>query len=119
MLNPECLLLKIDPASIVASDENLQRVMQLLQSGHFNQFETGIFEPLIQAILNPHDPWLVAADFGSYVVAQQQVTLAYQDIAHWTQMSILNTASAGKFSTDRTMHEYNEQIWKLQPVAPL
>ncbi len=115
----ENLRYNYDPASIVASDENLQRVMQLLQSGHFNQFETGIFEPLIQAILNPHDPWLVAADFGSYVVAQQQVTLAYQDIAHWTQMSILNTASAGKFSTDRTMHEYNEQIWKLQPVAPL
>lgn len=108
-----------DPVAIIADNEDLTRVMQLLQSGHFNQFETGIFDPLIQAIRNPHDPWLVAADFASYVVAQQQVAQAYQDQQRWTRMSILNTAAAGKFSTDRTMQEYNEQIWNLPQVPAL
>lgn len=108
-----------DPVAIIAANEDLTRVMQLLQSGHFNQFEAGIFDPIIQAIRNPHDPWLVAADFGSYVVAQKQVAQVYQDQQRWTRMSILNTAAGGKFSTDRTMQEYNEQIWKLPQIPAL
>lgn len=107
-----------DPAAIIAADENLSRVMQLLQRGHFNQFEAGIFDPLIQAIRNPFDPWLVAADFSSYVAAQNRVAQVYQDRQQWIRMSIFNTAASGKFSTDRTMREYNEQIWKLQQVSP-
>ena len=87
-----------------------------MRSGHFNQFEPGIFEPIIQAISSPQDPWLVAADFADYITAQQSAAHAYLDQESWTRMSILNTASAGKFSTDRTMQEYNEQIWKLQQV---
>ncbi len=108
-----------DPVAIIAADENLSRVMQLLQSGHFNQFEPGIFDPIIQAIRNPHDPWLVAADFTSYITAQNRVALAYQNQQQWIRMSIFNTAASGKFSTDRTMREYNEQIWKLQQVPAL
>ena len=105
-----------DPEAIIAADENFLRVVQLLRSGHFNQFEPGIFEPIIQAISSPQDPWLVAADFADYITAQQSAAHAYLDQESWTRMSILNTASAGKFSTDRTMQEYNEQIWKLQQV---
>ena len=105
-----------DPAGIIAADEHLGRVMQLLQSGHFNQFEPGVFDPLIRAILNPDDLWMVAADFDSYRVAQEQVSRTYQDQQMWTRMSILNAAASGKFSTDRTMRQYNEDIWRLQPV---
>jgi len=105
-----------DPLAIIAGDENLQRVMQLLQSGHFSQFEAGIFDSILQAIQNPHDPWLVAADFSDYVAAQQRVAQAYRDQTGWTRMSILNTASAGKFSTDRTMEEYNAKIWNLSKI---
>jgi len=105
-----------DPLAIIAGDENLQRVMQLLQSGHFSQFEAGIFDSILQAIKNPHDPWLVAADFSDYVAAQQRVSQAYRDQTGWIRMSILNTASAGKFSTDRTMEEYNTKIWNLSKV---
>ncbi|MCK5912847.1 MAG: glycogen/starch/alpha-glucan phosphorylase, partial [Desulfuromusa sp.] len=105
-----------DPGAIIAASEDLSRVMQLLQSGHFNQFETGIFDPIIQAISNPHDPWLVAADFADYVAAQKRVARAYQDQPQWLRMSILNTAAGGKFSTDRTMQEYNEHIWGLPQV---
>ena len=106
-----------DPAAIIAGDEAFKRVMHLLESGHFSQFEPGLFEPVIHSISNPSDPWMVAADFRSYVDAQQQVAEAYRDQEKWTRMSILNTACSGKFSTDRTMQEYNDEIWKLEPVT--
>ena len=107
------------PASLIATDPDLRRVMQLLESGHFNQFETGIFDALIQAITSPRDPWLVAADFRSYVDAQQRAAKAYRDKERWTRMSIRNTAASGRFSTDRTIAEYNREIWRLQPVPAL
>ncbi|WP_303720777.1 glycogen/starch/alpha-glucan phosphorylase [Malonomonas rubra] len=105
-----------NPQAIIDRDRNLSRVMQLLESGHFNQFEVGIFDPLIGAIRNHFDPWLVAADFASYVAMQEQVSLAYQNQRNWTRMSILNTAASGKFSTDRTMLDYNRDIWRLKQV---
>ncbi|HRH80569.1 MAG TPA: glycogen/starch/alpha-glucan phosphorylase [Thiobacillaceae bacterium] len=106
-----------DPNAIIEADPDLKRVMGLLESGHFNHFEPGLFDPIIQAIRSPHDPWLVAADFRAYVDAQARAAAAYRDAERWTRMSILNTAASGKFSTDRTMQEYNEGIWKLAPVA--
>jgi starch phosphorylase len=107
-----------DPNAIIAADRDLARVMELLESSHFNQSEPGLFDPIVQAIRSPHDPWLVAADFRSYVDAQERAAAAYRDRERWTRMSILNTAASGKFSTDRTMAEYNAEIWRLQPVAP-
>ena len=107
-----------DPAAIIAADPDLRRVVQLLESGHFNQFEPGIFDPILHALTSPQDPWMTVADFRSYVDAQQRVAVAYRDAEHWTQMSILNTAASGRFSTDRTIAEYNRDIWHLQPVAP-
>lgn len=104
------------PAAIVAADSDLSRVLHLLQSGHFNLFEPGLFEPIVQAILNPNDPWLTLADFRSYVDAQREVASAYRDQGHWTHMSILNTASSGKFSSDRTILEYNRDIWRLPRI---
>ncbi len=105
-----------DPASIVAANEDLQRVINLLQSNHFNLFEPGLFEPILQSILNPHDPWLTLADFRSYVDAQKQVDSAYQDQENWTRMSIINTATSGKFSSDRTIMDYNRDVWRLPQV---
>jgi starch phosphorylase len=66
--------------------------------------------------MNPHDPWLTLGDFRSYVNVQQQVSLAYQDKQRWVSMSIANSASSGFFSTDRTINEYNDEIWKLKKV---
>jgi len=109
---------RYDPAAIVAADEDLQRVVQLLRSNHFNLFEPGLFEPILQSILNPHDPWLTLADFSGYVDAQKQVTAAYQDQENWTRMSIINTATSGKFSSDRTIMDYNRDVWRLPQVQP-
>jgi starch phosphorylase len=106
------------PREIIAADEAFQAVMQLLESGYFNQFEPGLFDPIIHAITSADDPWLTAADFRGYIEAQQRVDEAYADTARWTRMSIINAASSGKFSTDRTMHNYNDEIWKLTAVAP-
>ncbi len=107
-----------DPAAVIAADADLARVMALLESGHFNRFEPGLFDPIIDAIRSPADPWLVAADFRSFVAAQERVAAAYRDSERWTRMSILNAAASGKFSTDRTMAQYNEHIWRLTAVAP-
>ncbi|MFO7542817.1 MAG: glycogen/starch/alpha-glucan phosphorylase [Thiobacillus sp.] len=104
-----------NPQSIVENDAELREVIELLASGHFNPCEQGIFDMILGALLSPHDPWMVLADFRSYVDAQERVAQAWQDEAAWTRMSILNTASSGFFSTDRTMLEYNRDIWKLNP----
>lgn len=106
-----------NPAAIIDGNTDLQRVIGLLASGHFNRFEPGLFDPIIHSIRDPHDPWMVAADFGTYLEAQDAAAAAYADKPRWTRMSILNTARSGHFSTDRTMREYNQDIWKLVPVT--
>jgi starch phosphorylase len=105
-----------DPESIINSDEALGRVMHLLQSGHFNRFEPGVLDPVIRAIREPADPWMTAADFRSFINVQREADRAWQDTARWTRMSILNSAASGRFSTDRTMRDYNADIWHLDPV---
>jgi len=101
------------PETIIDNDEDLKQVMHLLQCGHFNSFEFGIFDEIIGSLTNPHDPWLTLADFRSYIDAQEEVSQAYRDKGRWIKMSIMNTACSGFFSTDRTMLEYNNDIWKL------
>ncbi len=105
-----------DPVTMISQDEDLKRVMNLLECGHFNQFESGIFDAVIAALKSPNDPWMTIADFRSFVDAQKQVEHAYRDKDRWTKMSILNCAGSGKFSTDRTINEYNREIWHLTPV---
>jgi starch phosphorylase len=106
-----------DPQAIIEGDVDFKRVMHFLESGHFNHFEPGIFDSIIQSIREPADQWMTAADFRSFVDAQNAAGQAYLDTPRWTRMSILNAANSGRFSTDRTMREYNEDIWHLQPLA--
>jgi starch phosphorylase len=101
---------------MINADEDLQRVINLIESNYFSQFEPGIFNDVVNSIKSPHDPWMTIADFRSYINAQKQVEIAYQNKERWTKMSILNCASSGKFSTDRTISEYNREIWKLDAI---
>lgn len=101
------------PQQYIDNDENLKQVMHLLTCGHFNSFEHGIFDDIISSLMNPHDPWLTLADFRSYIEAQELVSRAYRDKTKWAKMSINNTAFSAFFSTDRTMQEYDKDIWKL------
>jgi len=107
-----------NPNAIIDGDDDFKRVMNLIECGHFSQFEPGLFDSISGSIRCENDPWLTAADFRSYIDAQQEAALAYQDKTKWLKMSIYNTAYSGKFSTDRTMEDYNRDIWKLTPVKP-
>jgi len=107
-----------DPLAIIREDQDLERVIDLIKNGHFSQFEAGIFDPILESITSPSDYWLIAADFRGFVEAQKQVAEAFQDKKRWTKMSILNVAASGKFSTDRTIEEYNRDIWELVPTKP-
>jgi starch phosphorylase len=105
-----------NPQALIDEDPDFSRVIELLQSGHFNHFEPGIFDAIIQSIREPADLWMTAADFRSFIDAQEAAGMAYKDKAHWTRMSILNTAHSGRFSTDRTMRDYNNDIWHLDLI---
>ena len=105
-----------DPQAIIEADEDFAAVMNLLESGHFNRFEPGVLDPVIQSIREPADLWMTAADFRSFIDAQSAAGEAYRNRESWTRMSILNTASSGRFSTDRTMRDYNDEIWKLEAI---
>ena len=113
----EALRGSYDPVAIIDDDDDFRRVMDLLQSGHFNHFEPGIFDSIIQSIREPADMWMTAADFRSFIDAQDAAGKAYLDKDRWTRMSILNSACSGRFSTDRTMRDYNNDIWHLDPIT--
>jgi len=101
------------PNEIIANSEVLSAVMQLLESGHFNLFEPNIFDSIINTIRDPNDMWLTAYDFDSYFEAQRNVDQAYKNQTLWTKMSILNTAASGVFSSDHTIRQYRDEIWRL------
>ncbi len=107
-----------DPLSIISANPDLREVIDLLRSGHFNQFEPGIFDPLLNALTSPGDPWMTVADFPAFAVAQRAAAEAFRDRERWLRMSIRNCAASGRFSSDRTINDYNDEIWKLQPVHP-
>jgi starch phosphorylase len=101
------------PSSIIANDPDLNRVMEMLETNFFCKTEPGLFTPLTESIRSPHDNWLTAADFRSFIDAQKEVAHAYVDKDRWLTMSILNTAASGFFSSDRTIKEYATEIWRL------
>ena len=107
-----------DPQAIIDDDRDFARVMHLLESGHFNRFEPGVLDPVIHAVREAADPWMTAADFRSFVDAQQRANDVWGDRDEWTRMSILNSSASGRFSTDRTMRDYNDDIWHLEPINP-
>jgi len=105
------------PASFVAADRRLKRMFEAFDSGLFDGAESDLVRSVIDAARSPHDPWLTVADLPAYLDAQAEVEEAWLDEERWTRMSILNTANSARFSTDRTMRDYNRDIWKLAPVV--
>jgi len=106
-----------NPMEMINQDDDLKRVINLLECGHFNQFEPGIFDDVVNSIKSSDDPWMTIADFRSFIDMQKQVEVAYNDQERWTRMSIMNTANSGKFSTDRTIQSYSDEIWGLESVV--
>jgi starch phosphorylase len=102
------------PADFVDSNPELQEVIELIRNGFFSRGDTYIFRPLVDGLLN-HDPYLVLADYTAYADCQQRVNKAFGDPEAWSRMSILNAARSGKFSSDRSIHDYCNEIWNVKP----
>ena len=103
------------PMEYYNGNAGLRDVIDLIRSGFFSRGDGELFRPLIDGLLN-HDPYLLLADFQSYVECQAQVSQAFGDTERWTRMSILNTARSGRFSSDRTIREYCADIWRVKAV---
>ena len=104
-----------NPKQVYDSDPELMEAVDRISSGSFSQGDKNLFKPLVDSLLYG-DPYLLFADYRPYVEAQEQVSFAYEDPAKWTRMSILNVARMGKFSSDRSIKEYCNKIWKTHPL---
>jgi glycogen phosphorylase len=101
-----------DPASFYASNERLRRVIDFLASDEICPDEPGIFRPLVDSLIG-EDPYMLLADFQAYVDTQAEVDRAYRDQEAWNRSSILNVARCGYFSSDRSVREYAQRVWKV------
>ncbi|HIK43297.1 MAG TPA: glycogen/starch/alpha-glucan phosphorylase [Leptolyngbyaceae cyanobacterium M65_K2018_010] len=104
------------PYHYYQSNPMLRDAIDLIASGHFSQGDGSLFQPLLDKLLY-QDPFLVLADYQAYIDCQHTVSQAYSDIEGWTRMSILNSVRMGPFSSDRSIREYCEDIWKVSPMA--
>ena len=99
------------------NNEEIRTLVDWIGSNNFTPNEPhGVLSPLRHSLLEGGDPYLVLADFAAYAACQATVDVVYQDKARWAKMAILNTARVGKFSSDRTIREYAQDIWKVPPV---
>jgi len=98
--------LKVDP--------RFKAVLDSISAGAFGDAKT--FEPILNTFKQGNDYYLLAYDFPSYVIAQNQVDLCYMNPQEWTRKSIMSTAGSGKFSSDRTIKEYADKVWGIKPI---
>ena len=104
-----------DPGAIYRSDDELRAVIDLIRDGHFSRGDRELFRPIVDSLLHG-DHYRLLADFRSYVDCQALVGAAYGEREKWTRMSIANVARMGKFSSDRSIREYCQTIWRVEPV---
>jgi starch phosphorylase len=105
-----------NPMHYYESNAELKQVIDRLANGYFSHGDRELFKPIVDSLLY-HDPYMLLADYQDYIDCQENVSQTYRDQEKWTRMSILNSARMGKFSSDRTIREYCQQIWKVNPVA--
>ncbi len=104
------------PSQLIEQDPRLSEAINLIASGHFSKGDAEVFRPICEN-LRWDDPYLLLADFGSYAACQERVNEAWADADRWMRLSILNTARSGKFSSDRAIREYCDEIWGVRPVT--
>ena len=104
------------PREIYAANTELKQVLDMIGSGFFSAEEPKRFRAIVEMLLDGSDRFLVLADYADYISCQERVAALYQDKDEWTRRAILNVAQMGKFSSDRTIHEYAEEIWQVKPV---
>ena len=109
------------PADYFNNDQDIRRVLMQLINGEYSR-DTELFREIYDSLLNTNssdraDTYFILADFKSYAEAQKRVEKAYRDEAGWAKMAILNMASSGKFTSDRTIQQYVDEIWHLDKVT--
>ncbi|MEI6674570.1 MAG: glycogen/starch/alpha-glucan phosphorylase [Verrucomicrobiota bacterium] len=104
------------PREIYQPHGPLREVLDFIASGALAGGDANLFRPLVANLLDS-DPFLVLADYQAYVECQQRVSALWRDPQAWTRMAILNVARMGKFSSDRSIRDYCDQVWKVQPLA--
>ncbi len=104
------------PRDYIETNPELAAVLQMIADGEFSGGDRAVFAPLV-ANLTDHDPFLVLADYADYLRSQAEVSSTWLDTAGWTRKSILNSAFSGKFSSDRAIAEYCDEIWNVGPVT--
>jgi len=104
------------PSDYIEANAELAAVLDLIAGGRFSRGDTEVFRPLVDN-LRHDDPFLVLADYAAYIECQERVSAAWRDTQSWTRMSILNSARSGKFSSDRAITEYCDDIWNVVPVT--
>jgi glycogen phosphorylase len=104
-----------NPYDYYNSNAELKQVIDQIQSGYFSFGDKELFRPIVDSLMHS-DEYMLFADFQSYLDCQDRVDAAYKDQDQWAKMSILNVARMGKFSSDRSIREYCQEIWKAEPV---
>lgn len=104
------------PQQICRENDVISQVLEAISEGAFSNGNRDLFKPLLDSLLDPHDPYLVMLDFESYLACQAEVAECFLEPDVWTRKSILNVAGMGKFSTDRTIRDYAREIWNV-PVG--
>jgi starch phosphorylase len=104
-----------NPGEYYHSNSSLKEAVDLIHSGFFSRDDPKLFEPLVNSLLY-RDEYMLCADYQSYIDCQDKVSRAYRDPEQWSRMSILTVSRMGKFSSDRSVREYCEKIWQVQPV---
>ena len=103
------------PMDYYHRNPELKQVIDLISAGHFSEGDPHRFQPIIDSLLH-HDEYLLLADYQPYIEIQDEAAQVYQDPERWTRMSILNAARCGFFSSDRSMRQYCDDIWKVSPI---
>jgi starch phosphorylase len=104
-----------NPHTYYESNKSLRKVLEMIRTGFFSPDEPDLFKPIFDALVF-HDEYMLLADYQSYIDSQDMADQAFRDKKKWTKMSILNAARSGKFSSDRTIKEYCNEIWQVKPV---
>ena len=103
------------PWDYYAANPQLKRAIDAIRAGVFSRGNVDLFKSFMDSLLH-HDEYMVLADYQAYIDCQERVDELYLNQEEWTRKSILNAARSGFFSSDRTIREYADDIWKLRPV---
>jgi starch phosphorylase len=104
------------PRDYYEQNATLREVIDFIAGGALNHGDAELFRPIVGNLLD-HDPFLLLADYQAYIDAQDRVSALWRDPRAWTRQSILNSARMGKFSSDRSIRDYCERVWKVQPAS--